>query len=321
MWTLGTAMDAAHWDALVAAHGGGPLQTALWGDARAASDGTASERLILARDATPALFARVEVRRHPLAGKIAWIPQGPVYVDPGLAFDASVELKARLRRRGYHVCFENPCPVAPPRYGEQGQAVGEAATTSIVDLTPGEAALWTRLGPDFRNQVRAAQRHGCEVRANLDEATVARFVAECERHSAARGYRHQGDLALVRRLLQSADDAPVRARLFCASREGQFGGGILVMVVGATMQLMQSATVRGKRSPTRLLHWEAMRSAIAAGVARYDLGGVDSATNAGVAAFKRELRGTIVTLPPIRGSALDLRGRVALATGRAVGRI
>ena len=56
-------------------------------------------------------------------------------------------------------------------------------------------------------------------------------------------------------------------------------------------------------------------------MARYDLGGMDTVGNPGVYEFKRQLRGQIVTLPPIRGSALTLRGGLALNVGRMLRRL
>ena len=64
-----------------------------------------------------------------------------------------------------------------------------------------------------------------------------------------------------------------------------------------------------------------MKAAINMKVARYDLGGMDPVRNPGVYEFKRQLRGQMVTIPPIRGSALTLRGRIALIAGRVLRRV
>ena len=57
-------------------------------------------------------------------------------------------------------------------------------------------------------------------------------------------------------------DPTVAARLFSASLGSRFQGGLLVMIVGKTMQLIFSAAVRGEQSPSRILHWTAMKAAM-----------------------------------------------------------
>ena len=141
-WKLIDDLESSAWEELVVLSEAHPLQTALWGEARAKADGTQSGRLLFQCDGAPALLARVEVRRHPFAGKVAWIPQGPVYVDAELGYEASVVLKTELKARGYQICFENPYPHAPPRYSEHGISIGAPAQTGVVDVSVGEEVLW-----------------------------------------------------------------------------------------------------------------------------------------------------------------------------------
>jgi hypothetical protein len=321
MWTLTDDLSSKSWDDLVAAHGGRPLQTALWADARAKAEGMQSERLLLRHNGQPVLLARVEARRHKLAGKIAWLPQGPLYLDALLAYDANVELKTALKERGYQLCFENPYDAEPPRYREHGVQIGSPAQTSIVDLSVGEEAAWTSLSAKWRNNIRSAERDGVCVTESNDAILIKQFVAACEWLSVAKGFRYRGSEELISALLLGSATSNVFAKLYCATLAGRAQGGVLVIIVGRTMQLMFSAAVRGESSPSRLLQWTAMKTAINAQVTRYDLGGMDAVTNPGVYEFKRQLRGQLVTVPPIRGSALSLRGRIALITGRAMGRV
>src|SRR5271165_3920523 len=155
MWTLADDLSSEAWDKLVATQGGRPLQTALWAEARAKAEGIQSERLLLQHGGRPVLLARVETRHHKLAGKVAWLPQGPLYLDVQLAYDASVVLKAALKKRGYQLCFENPYHSEPPRYREHGVVIGGPAQTSIVDLSGGKEATWSRLSANWRNNIRS----------------------------------------------------------------------------------------------------------------------------------------------------------------------
>jgi CelD/BcsL family acetyltransferase involved in cellulose biosynthesis len=92
------------------------------------------------------------------------------------------------------------------------------------------------------------------------------------------------------------------------------------MVVGATMQNIFSAAVRGEHSSSRLLYWTAMKAAANAKVTRYDLGGIDPVANPGGYEFKRQIKGELVTIPPVGGSALTARGSAALIAARALRR-
>lgn len=309
------------WEGLVASSGGRPLQTALWAEARAKGDGTQSERLLLERYSRPALLARVEIRHQRIAGKVAWLPQGPVYIDTESAYEAFRVLKAELRARGYQLCFESPYPDAPPGYSEHGISIGKPAQTSVIDLSVGEATLWNGLSSNWRNNVRAAERSGMHVGEARDPGSIRQFVEECERLSTYKGFRYQGSAPLLCSLLHDSGNRDVVAKLYTASLGPRFRGGVLVMIVGRTMQLMFSAAGRGEPSPGRLLQWTAMKAAMAANVTRYDLGGMDPDGNPGVYEFKRQMRGKLLTVPPIRVSVLGLRGRVALLGGKVVGRV
>ena len=312
-WTLVKDIAPHVWEGLVASSDGCPLQTALWAGAREAADGTPSERLLLQRDGRPVLLARVEVRHHRIAGKVAWLPQGPIYIDAESAYEASRVLKAELKARGYQLCFENPYPSAPPQYHEHGTASAGPRRPALSTCLLARCT-WNRLSSNWRNNVRAAERAGMVVNKARDAGNIRQFVAECERLSTAKGFRYQGDEAFVAGLLRDAGRGCRRqAVLRVVGR--RFQGGVLVMIVGKTMQLIFSAATRGEPSPGRLLQWTAMKAAINANVTRYDLGGMDPEGNPGVYEFKRQLRGELVTIPPVRASALSLRGRIALMGG------
>jgi len=154
-----------------------------------------------------------------------------------------------------------------------------------------------------------------------DAETISQFVAESEQLSLARGFRYQGSEAFITGLLLGSRNQEVCAKLYCASLRSRLQGGLLIMIVGKTMQLIFSVAVRGEQSPSRILHWTAIKAALNAKVTRYDLGGMDPVGNPGVYEFKRQLRGQLVTIPPIRGSALTLRGRIALMAGKALGKV
>ena len=176
-----------------------------------------SERLLLEQYGRPVLLARVEARHHTIAGKVAWLPQGPVYIDAESAYEAFRVLKVELKARGYQLCFENPYPNAPPRYPEHGIAIGEPAQTSVIDVSVGEEVLWNRMSANWRNNVRAAERSGMLVTEARDASIIRQFVAECERLSAAKGFRYQGNEPLVSGLLQGSGHNGVVAKLYCAS--------------------------------------------------------------------------------------------------------
>ncbi len=155
MWRIVEDEPADVWDDRLATFGGHPLQSALWGDARAKVEGIPSERLLVECGGRAVLQARIEARHHRLAGKIAWIPQGPLYLDAQTAFAAHLQLKAALKARGYQVYFEDPRDPIPPRYREHGVSIGGPSQTIVVDLSVGPDVLWRELSSNWRNEIRA----------------------------------------------------------------------------------------------------------------------------------------------------------------------
>ena len=321
MWKIIENEPSEVWDERLATFGGHPLQSALWGDARAKAEGNPHERLLVEHDGRTVLQARIEARHHKLAGKIAWIPQGPLYLYSEIAFAAHLQLKAALKARGYQVYFEDPRDPIPPRYREHGVCIGGPSQTIIVDLSVGPEALWRELSANWRNEIRGALKKGICVREVDDDESISRFVAVCAALGKTKGFRFQGSAELVSHLLRERNSPQVTAKLYAASLAGEFLGGLFVFIVGASMQNIWNVVVRSGGGSNRLLQWTAMKAASDAKVTRYDLGGIDPIVNPGVYKFKRALTGPVVTFPPIRGAALSLRGGIALAAARALRKV
>src|SRR5262245_42601397 len=76
-------LDSEAWDRALAALGGHPLQSALWGDARREVDGIADHRWVAMSSGVPVWMIRIEERRLPIAGWVGWAPRGPTGKLPG----------------------------------------------------------------------------------------------------------------------------------------------------------------------------------------------------------------------------------------------
>jgi len=100
-------MPSADWDRALADLGGHPLQSALWGDARARIDGIENHRWAALLDGRPVLMARFEVRRVLRLGRVAWLPRGPTMAAgevSGVLYD---EFLDRLRQQGYMLSIDD----------------------------------------------------------------------------------------------------------------------------------------------------------------------------------------------------------------------
>ncbi len=69
------------WNVLLAAIGGHPLQSALWGDAKKAVYGITDRRMALYDQDKLVALARIENKGLERILKLGWIPQGPVLAE------------------------------------------------------------------------------------------------------------------------------------------------------------------------------------------------------------------------------------------------
>jgi CelD/BcsL family acetyltransferase involved in cellulose biosynthesis len=308
--------DLRAWDALAASVSTHPLQSALWGEARRAADGT-DQLLLQSRGTDGELLglARIEVRRAAML-RFAWMPRGP-WIAGAREQALRAALDDILREKGFAAAFSTEYRAAP-------SPEGPGPLTVWVDLSGGPAAVKAALHSGFRNSIGRAARLGVTVRTTTEPDDVSRFHALCEQVSQAKRFDLPGSEALMQHLVAHGEPgAPVAAALYLAEAAGELACGALVLRCGRHAHYMWGAAARrtGNSSAGQALHWRIIDDMIAQGVTRYDLEGIDPVGNPGVYEFKRGFGGQTVRLPALRAQGLSLAGRAAVSAARLAGRV
>lgn len=131
--------DIEAWDRMLAGLNGHPLQSARWGEARKHVDGLESCYLTCKQSGNPLFLVRVETRKLPLLGKVAWIPRGPT-LAPGVSYiDLADPFHGYLRQQGFSL-------VITDRYAQNLEVSSDSGIRTIwIDLTLGLDLLRKRI--------------------------------------------------------------------------------------------------------------------------------------------------------------------------------
>jgi len=306
-------VDAEAWDRMLATLCGHPLQSAVWGVARQQVDGLESIYLLSEQNGAPHGMARVETRRLPLLGKVAWIPRGPVMAgENGDALPQS--LCRELKRRGFALAiFDHYRPA------ESASSVH----TIWIDLTLGVEGLKKRIDKQWMYGVRRAAREGVEVVRATSADEVSEFFRMCAQISQDKGFELPGSEALMQQLLFSPQTDGEEMQLFLAKYEGRIGAGAFVARSGKHLHYFWGASDRelSRQRVGEAVQWAVIEWGIEQGCSRYDLEGIDPINNPGVYAFKKKMGGEEVALEGKHAVPLTLSGRIAALVGKMMGRL
>lgn len=276
-------LEPGGWDAWVAEHPQGSfLQTRRWADLKARF-GWESVRLGVTQDGELVAGAQVLFRRLPL-GALAYAPRGPIGLgeDPDATASLLAALHGSARDRGAF-CLKVEPPVSG---GAAVRLLGAAGfvpsrptqprSTLVVDLSASPSALWTRLSPGVRYNVRLARRHGLRVvdgrgddlgafyRLLAQTAARAGFGVHCREYYEA-AWEHLASQGQARLALAELDGEPLAAALTLTAGRRAFHVYAGSSLVGRQLK------------PNDLLHWEVIRRAQADGFLSYDLWGIPDA--------------------------------------------
>lgn len=297
------------WDRTLALLGGHPLQSALWGDARRVAEGMRDHRWMALKNGTPFWMMRVEERRLPGVGRIAWAPRGPAGIEVLVPPDG---LAQRLRSAGFLLLVTDPWIRVDSAVLDE-PSMRRRPRTIWIDLSAGEDAVWNAFHPQLRKGARRADRGNVVVETTHDLREISTFVALCAETSRQRGFDLRVSESLVAALLaEPAPESDVEAALFVAKRDSAFGSGLLVIRVGRSVHQIWGATSRELRQERvgEAVQWAATKWALQRHCTRYDLEGIDPATNKTVYEFKKRMGGDEVALAGKHYMPLGARGRV-----------
>lgn len=305
--------DATRWDGLLAMRDGHPLQSALWGDSRQATDGVEDLRFEhYTPDGSIDNLARIETRSIPLVGKVAWLPK---MAELGDCLERS--LCAELRRLGFIACISDVyCP--------SSDAAAAHPQTIWLDLTLGLETLSRNLDSQWRYGARRAIREGVVVRVTAEPAKVGEFFQMCEQLSQNKGFALPGSEALMTSLIcANRPSSGVEMMLYAGELGGELAGGAVVARCGRHLHYFWGASDRrfSRCRVSEAIQWQIIHDGVNSGMVRYDLEGIDPTGNPGVYQFKRKMGGREVTLQGTEATPLSWVGRVAVGVGRRLGRL
>ncbi len=303
-----TEADPACWDRDLARLSGHPLQSTVWGDARSIVDGIKQFRWTgRATDDSLVAMARIEVRKVPGLGRVAWIPRGPAVANNCDHSTIIADLNKELRSRGFLLAAIQPWYALPTNDG--------ALQTIWIDLTVGEEQLFRNLEKQWRYGVGRAEREGVVVETSTDSDEIEAFFRLCSQISDTKGFKLPGSLALIQQLLHTKPNSDVETKLFVARYQDRLGAGAVVMRCGRNTHYLWGGVDRelsGYRTG-EAVQWAVIQWAARQGCKVYDLEGIDPINNPGTYKFKKKMGGMILNIPGIRTTALRLRGSVLKA--------
>jgi peptidoglycan pentaglycine glycine transferase (the first glycine) len=301
------------WDRALAELGGHPLQSCLWGDARATVDGITQHRWLGSRHGEPLWMVRVEERKIP-GGKIAWAPRGPTGRTPELSLAVPPDFAERLKEEGFALFICDPWVRA-----DGGQMDGSAKAglvrpqTIWLDLSVGSDALFANFHMQMRKGIRRAARAGIRVDVTSDRRRIEEFVALCSSISDAKGFELRVTSDLIERLLRDSQNGKeVEAAQFVSLKDGRLASGLFVLRVGKNVHQIWGGTDRDLKQERvgEACQWGVIEWAMARGCTRYDLEGIDPVNNRSVYEFKKRLGGEEIMLHGHVHIPLKLSGRV-----------
>lgn len=312
--------DSREWDGLLSRLNGHPLQSALWGDARRKVDGIHDMRFACIENSEPIFMARVEERRIPLFGKVAWIPRGPTIVDGVNHLMLKKEFAALLRSRGFCLAIYDRYEVlSAPLELENSRQV----KTILMDLSTGILEVEKRLSSQWRSRVKRAKELKVCIEQSRNEADVSTFFSLCDGLSQMKGFELPGSEDLFKELIARSENQNLEMRLFLAKVDGAIGAGLLIARSGTHIHYMWGASDRSysKLRVSEAVQWGVIEWAVAEGCSLYDLEGIDPVSNPGSYQFKKKMGGNEVVLRGKCNHSLNWRGAVIHLAGRLTGRI
>jgi lipid II:glycine glycyltransferase (peptidoglycan interpeptide bridge formation enzyme) len=328
------------WDDFVAATPGGHhAQTSRWAQVKDIL-GWDAARVILRADDRIVAGAQVLLRPVGRAGKVAFVPRGPLLGDDDPRLTAEMDAALMTFARKAKVRYIKVQPPANrhdlvPALGSLGWTASamEAAPSATVriDLFQSEDELLQRMHTTTRRYVRQGPRRGLEIRTG-GEADLPAYYRIVEATSRRQGFTPYPLRYYETMWREFARDG--RATMLLAEHEGRLLSAVLVIGWGdsATYKMGGWLGERASVRPNEPIHWAAMRWAKAAGYRYYDFDGVaksvaetiargetlDHRAVKGVASFKLQFGGDVALFPGALDSSPDrlLKPVVRLAAPR-----
>jgi peptidoglycan pentaglycine glycine transferase (the first glycine) len=316
---------AAEWDCALATLRGHPLQSSVWGQARAMVHGVVEHRWLLRRSDRPVWMIRVEERKIGPIAKIAWAPRGPAGETAELSLSTPPGFSERLRAEGFSLLITDPWIKVNGEATHSPDDVGGTRPRTIwLDLSQGADAIFQGFHKLTRWGVRRAVRGGVVVQATSDAGRIGDFVNLCVSISDRKGFEPRVTPEMIYTLLSlSSYSENMKAVQFVSLKDSKLGSGLFVIRVGRSLHQIWGGFNRDFRQDHagEACQWAVIEWALAQGCTRYDLEGIDPINNPSVYQFKRRLGGEEVTLHGHKHFPVSCIGRLASAGRKAINRL
>ncbi|MCX7272394.1 MAG: GNAT family N-acetyltransferase [Burkholderiales bacterium] len=297
-------LDRDAWDSLHRTAAAPLQQDWAYGEAMRASGVQCLRAQVLADTGEPLAQAQFIARR------VAWLvwnalcTRGPVFAE---TIRSQAPAKAQVYRalqrevplRRPRVLLFSPDEPAGPAAGlDRLHRVITGQSTVLIDLDADTATRRAALHPKWRNRLVAAERAGLRVQRVGARPAQYRWLIERETaQRASRGYQAlpPGFVEAYQAARPPGDD-PVLTLRVDIGREPVAAMMFLIHGTAATYHLGWSGEQGRESGAHNLLLWQAMDQLAQRGIRLLDLGGVNTASGAGIARFKLGSGGRVVTL-------------------------
>ena len=294
------------WDRLLSAAGRSSLeQSWSYGDAMAACYGQTVDRAMIRRDGAP--LAMVQAFRKPAFGlaTIVRIARGPLWLADAADGPDRIDVYRALRNafslRRREALFWLPELTDTPASHALMRAAGTRRMvtglhSAWLDLTPDADDLRARLAGKWRNTLRAAESADTKVRISTGPRDLPALMAAYDGFRKRRRF-----VGPPGRLVTAIAEAGRRTKdvlVVTALSGGDSVAGIVLIRHGAcaTYYVGWTGAEGRRRRAHNLLLWRGILELRKSGTAWLDLGGMNTASAAGVARFKLGLNPEVFTL-------------------------
>lgn len=292
------------WDSLHRTAAAPLQQDWAYGEAMRAAGVHCLRAQVLSDGGEPLAQAQFIARR--VAGLVwnALCTRGPVFAEsirtqaqPKSSVYRALQRAAPLRRPRL-LLFSPDEPAGPAAGLDRLYRVITGQSTVLIDLGADADTRRAALHPKWRNRLVAAERAGLRVQRVGARPAQYRWLIERETaQRASRGYQAlPPGFVEAYQAARPAGDDPVLTLRVDIGREPVAAMMFLIHGTAATYHLGWSGDQGRESGAHNLLLWQAMGLLAQRGVRVLDLGGVNTASGAGIARFKIGSGGRVVTL-------------------------
>jgi hypothetical protein len=255
-------------------------------------------------DGSLVALAQIAARPFAMAGRFALCTHGPVWlgeISREEKREAYRLLKTSLPQRWPRLLVVTPDEAANDGLKGLSRVMTGDATVQI-DLSSHEGALRAAMDQGWRNRLSKAERSELVVQKSGVKPAQYRWLLDAEaRQRVKRGYRAMPPEMTERWQDAKADgaggDRGAGLAIYRADLKRDAAAGMLFLIHGqrATYHVGWTSDEGRANAAHNLILWTAMRDLKARGVVVLDLGGVNTQSGAGIARFKLETGGRVLT--------------------------